>query len=62
MAAASANGRELARRALVEARMLGDDIADWDVFVERVGELVDAIHRHGVAFATAEASTETESV
>lgn len=55
LAARAASGTELATWAISDRRLLGDDLAEWDGFVERTGELIDIIVRHGVEAATADA-------
>jgi fructuronate reductase len=59
-AATSASGSELARRAIAQDHLLGDDLAERAPFIDRVGELVDVVRRHGVEAAMddcAQAST-----
>jgi fructuronate reductase len=61
-AAASANGTELARRAIVEDHLLGDELAARTDFADRVGELVDVIRRHGVGAAAADCAADSHVV
>jgi fructuronate reductase len=60
-AAESANGIELARRAIGQDHLLGDDLASRSEFVDRVGELVEIIHRHGVAAAAEDCARSAET-
>lgn len=55
LASRSTSGVHMARGALTDRRLLGDDIADWGPFVERTGELIDVIVGHGIEAATSEA-------
>jgi fructuronate reductase len=55
LAAEAASGVDLARRALADRRLLGDDVAGWDAFIARTGELVDVIRRHGPEAGAADA-------
>lgn len=55
LASRSTSGAQMARGALTDRRLLGDDIADWVPFVERTGELIDVIVGHGIDAATSEA-------
>jgi fructuronate reductase len=47
-------GRELAERTIVELRLLGDELAGQRPFIDRVGDLIDTIVRHGVDAAIAD--------
>jgi fructuronate reductase len=55
LAAEAASGVDLARRALADRRLLGDEVAGWDAFIARTGELVDVIRRHGPEAGAADA-------
>jgi fructuronate reductase len=55
LAAQANSGVDLSRRALADHRLLGDELAGWDAFTDRTGELVDVIRRHGPQAAVAEA-------
>lgn len=48
LAAKSASGRELALRVIAERRLFGQGLAEETAFIDRVGDLVDMIARHGV--------------
>lgn len=48
LAAKSAAGRELALRVIAERRLFGDQLAEEIPFIDRVGDLVDTIARHGI--------------
>jgi fructuronate reductase len=54
-AAASRSGPELAQRVIGEQQLLGAELAERTVFVDRVGALVDVIRRHGVTAAIRDA-------
>ncbi|MDQ4502537.1 mannitol dehydrogenase family protein [Sinomonas sp. ASV322] len=54
-AAESATGHDLARRVLRDHHLLGEALAGRDDFIQRTGELLDTIHRHGASAAAAEA-------
>lgn len=54
-AAASRDGRDLAHRVLRDRRLLGDDIAGWGDFIDRVGELTDVLRIRGAEQAIADA-------
>lgn len=51
LAASSRDGRELAQRVIGDRRLFGERLAARTPFIDRVGELVDTIARHGVAAA-----------
>jgi fructuronate reductase len=55
LAADAASAVDLARRALVDRRLLGDEVAGWDAFIGRTGELVDVIRRRGPEAGAADA-------
>jgi fructuronate reductase len=55
LAVEAASGVDLARRALADRRLLGDEVAGWDAFIARTGELVDVIRRHGPEAGAADA-------
>lgn len=51
LAASARDGRDLAQRVVGERRLFGERLAERDAFIDRVGQLVDTIARHGVAAA-----------
>ncbi|MDN8547773.1 mannitol dehydrogenase family protein [Microbacterium sp. NM3R9] len=51
LAASARDGRELAQRVVGDRRLFGERLAAREAFIDRVGELVDTIARHGVAAA-----------
>ena len=55
-AAVSPSGRHLARRVIGDQQLLGADLAERTSFMDRVGDLVDVIHRHGVPAAVNDAA------
>lgn len=55
IAATARDGRALAARVIAERRLLGDELAEQPPFIERVGDLVDTIARHGVDAAISDA-------
>ena len=55
-AAESATGAQLAHRVIGENRLLGAELAERPAFLDRVGDLVDVIRRHGVPAAVADAA------
>ncbi|MCS3494523.1 fructuronate reductase [Arthrobacter sp. JUb119] len=58
--AAASNGTELAHIALAELRFLGDDVAEDQEFIARVGRYVDLLHSSGPREALSEAMNTTE--
>lgn len=48
LARTSRNGRDLARRTILELQLFGQDLAERSEFADRVGELVDTIVHSGV--------------
>ena len=42
------DGRHLAHRVIAELHLFGQDLAEQQTFISRVGELIDTIRRHGV--------------
>jgi fructuronate reductase len=55
LAAQAVSGLDLSRRALADHRLLGDELAGCEAFIDRTGELVDVIRQHGPQAAVAEA-------
>lgn len=51
LAASARDGRELAHRVVGDRRLFGERLAARAAFIDRVGELVDTIARHGVGAA-----------
>jgi fructuronate reductase len=58
-ASESSTGQELARKALGEHHLLGDQLAIHSDFIQRTGEFIEILHRHGPAAATREAALPT---
>ena len=56
LAAASSSGRQLARQALVDHHLLGEALAQFDAFVDRIGEFVDILHSDSPRSASREAA------
>jgi len=48
LAATAGGGRDLAFRVIAERQLLGEQLAGETAFIDRVGDLVDTIARHGV--------------
>lgn len=53
--ATSRSGGDLAARVITGLQLFGDELAEQDAFVARVGELIDMIRRRGVGAAIADA-------
>jgi fructuronate reductase len=62
LAAVSSGGVDLARRALGDRQLLGQELSRSAEFISRTGELVDVLHRHGPRAAAQEAADGTGSV
>ena len=56
VASQSSTAHDLARRVLHDQHLLGGELAGRDEFINRTGELLDAILRHGAMAAAAEAA------
>ncbi|KAA9089672.1 mannitol dehydrogenase family protein [Microbacterium radiodurans] len=48
LAATASGGRDLASRVIAERQLFGEQLAAETAFIDRVGDLVDTIARHGV--------------
>ena len=59
-AAAARDGGELARRVIGEMHLFGADLVHQDAFIDRVGALIDTIHRHGIDAAISDAVSAAE--
>lgn len=57
LASECATGLELAQKVIGTNHLLGEELATSDAFIDRVGELIDVIHRHGPEAAARETST-----
>lgn len=55
LAASSSTGTELARSVLRDHHLLGEQLAARDDFIQRTGEFIDIIHRHGASAAITDA-------
>lgn len=55
LAATARSGHDLARRAIAELHLFGEEIASQDAFIARVGEFIDTIRRRGVDAAISDA-------
>jgi fructuronate reductase len=56
LASASSNGRQLARKALVDHHLLGESLATFDDFIDRIGDFVEILHSDGPRSAVHEAA------
>jgi len=56
LASECATGLELAQKVIGTNHQLGEELATSDAFIDRVGELIDVIHRHGPEAAVREAN------
>jgi fructuronate reductase len=59
LAATARDGSRLARGVIGELRLFGAELAHEDAFIDRVGDLVDTIRRHGVDAAISDALSAT---
>ncbi|MDQ0278792.1 fructuronate reductase [Arthrobacter silviterrae] len=55
LAAESGSGRDLARKVLGTHHLLGEELSGHDDFINRTGDLIDIIHRHGPGSAARDA-------
>jgi fructuronate reductase len=62
LAAVSTGGVDLARRALGDRQLLGQELSRSAEFISRTGELVDVLRRHGPRAAADEAADGTAGV
>ena len=56
LADGSTTGRQLARRALGEQHLLGYELAECAIFIDRVGDFIDVLHTDGPRAAAREAA------
>lgn len=55
----SSTGHDLAQKVLGEHHLLGDELATRSEFIDRTGEFIEILHRHGPAAAVREATHPT---
>lgn len=61
LAATSRDGRDLAHRTIADLHLFGQELAERPAFIDRVGELVDTIVRHGSDAAIRECLSATDA-